>query len=86
VPQVPQVTITADGNVLAIPNTPVYFTNLNGYFECNHYQVYGPMTDKSVLKATSNNPDVKISVSKIVDGRATIKCTYKGKEKVFLIN
>jgi hypothetical protein len=86
VPQVPQVTITADGNVLTIPNTPVYFTNLNGYFECNHYQVYGPMTDKSVLKATSNNPDVKISVSKIVDGRATIKCTYKGKEKVFLIN
>ncbi|MCR4559568.1 MAG: hypothetical protein K5685_05775, partial [Bacteroidales bacterium] len=86
VPQVPQITITVDGNVLTIPEKPVYFTNFNGYTECNHYQVYGPMTDKSDLKATCNNPEVKISVSKIVEGRATIKAVYKGLEKVFLIN
>ena len=86
VPQVPQVEIVADGNKLTIPDQPIYFTNLNGYFECNHYQVYGPLTDNSTLKVTSNNPNVKITVSKIVDGRATVKCTYNGKEKVFLIN
>lgn len=86
VPQVPQITITVDGNVLTIPEKPVYFTNFNGYTECNHYQVYGPMTDKSDLKATCNNPEVKITVSKIVEGRATIKAVYKGLEKVFLIN
>ncbi|MBR4265129.1 MAG: hypothetical protein IKQ46_03645 [Bacteroidales bacterium] len=86
VPQVPQIEIVADGNKLTVPETPVYFTNFNGYFECNHYQVYGPLTDKSDLKVTSNNPEVKITVSKIVDGRATAKAVYKGKEKVFLIN
>ena len=86
VPQVPQIEIVADGNKLTIPDQPVYFTNLNGYYECNHYQVYGPLTDNSTLKVTSNNPAVKITVSKIVDGRATAKCVYNGKEKVFLIN
>ncbi len=86
VPQVPHIEIVADGNKLTIPEQPVYFTNLNGYYECNHYQVYGPLTDNSTLKVTSNNPAVKITVSKIVDGRATAKCVYNGKEKVFLIN
>ena len=86
VPQVPQIEIVADGNKLTIPDQPVFFTNYNGYYECNHYQVYGPLTDKSTLKVTSNNPNVKITVSKIVDGRATAKCEYNGKEKVFLIN
>ncbi|MBQ3656275.1 MAG: hypothetical protein II956_05415 [Bacteroidales bacterium] len=86
VPKTPQMKITVDGNVLTIPTTPVYFTNFNGYTECDHYQVYGPMTDKSDLKATCDNPDVKITVSKIVEGRATVKAVYNGKEKVFLIN
>lgn len=86
VPQTPQMTISVDGKVLTIPSEPVYFTNFNGYTECDHYQVYGPMTDKSDLKATCNNPEVKITVSKIVEGRATVKAVYKGKEKVFLIN
>ncbi len=86
VSKVPQLTIAVDGNILTIPETPVYFTNFNGYFEANHYQVYGPMTDKSTLKVSCDNPEVKISVSKIVEGRATVKAVYKGKEKVFLIN
>ena len=86
VPQTPQMTISVDGKVLTIPSEPVYFTNFNGYTECNHYQVYGPMTDKSDLKATCNNPEVRITVSKIVEGRATVKAVYNGKEKVFLIN
>ena len=86
VPQVPQIEIVADGNKLTIPDQPVFFTNFNGYYECNHYQVYGPLSDNSTLKVTSNNPAVKITVSKIVDGRATAKCVYNGKEKVFLIN
>ena len=86
VPKVPQIEIVADGNKLTIPDQPVFFTNFNGYYECNHYQVYGPLTDNSILKVTSNNPAVKITVSKIVDGRATAKCVYNGKEKVFLIN
>ena len=29
---------------------------------------------------------VEFSISPIVDGRATVKARYKGKEKIFLIN
>jgi hypothetical protein len=83
---VPQVTITADGTRLNIPMKPVFFTNLNGYTEADHYQVYGRLNDKSVLKATASDPSVKFEISKIVEGRATIKATYNGKTKIFLIN
>ena len=61
-------------------------TNLNGYTEADHYQVYGRLNDKSVLKATASDPSVKFEISKIVEGRATIKATYNGKTKIFLIN
>ena len=85
-PQVPQVTIMADGQKLVIPSTPVRFTNLNGYTDQTRYQVYGKLTDSSKIIATSNNPSVKFEVSPIVEGRATIKATYNGLTKIFLIN
>ena len=86
-PQVPQVTITIDGQALVIPQNPIWFTNLNGYAEANHYQVYGKLSDKDyVIKASSNIPGVKFEISKIVEGRATVKATYNGKTKVYLIN
>lgn len=83
---VPQVTITVDGHKLNIPERPLMATNQNGYTECNHYQLYGPLKDHSVLKATANSPEVKCEVSRIIQGRATVKCTYQGKQKIFLIN
>ena len=74
-------------------------TNANGYTECNHYQLYAPMKAGSKVEATceiatphsdqrSENavPAVEFSISPIVDGRATVKARYKGKEKIFLIN
>ena len=86
-PQVPQVTITIDGQALVIPQNPIWFTNLNGYAEANHYQVYGKLSDKdNVITASSNIPGVKFEISKIVEGRATVKATYNGKTKVYLIN
>ena len=85
-PQVPKVTIMADGQKLVIPSTPIRFTNLNGYTDQIRYQVFGKLTDSSKLTATSNNPQVKFEVSKIVEGRATIKATYQGLTKIFLIN
>ena len=85
-PVVPSVTITLDGKPLRLPDTPLHSNNDNGYTDATRYQVYGPLKEGSVLKATSNNPDVRCEVSRIVEGRATVKCTYKGKEKVFLIN
>ena len=82
----PEVIITVDGQPLALPVTPIYSSNANGYTECNHYQVYAPIKANSVVKAISSNPEVKFQVSPITDGRATIRATYQGKEKVFLIN
>ena len=48
--------------------------------------MYGKLTDGSKIIATSNNPKVKFEISPIVEGRATVKATYDGLTKIFLIN
>ena len=85
-PVVPQVNIEVDGQKLVMPTTPIRFTNLNGYTDQTRYQVYGKMSDNSNIVATSDVPEVKFEISKIVEGRATIKATYNGLTKIFLIN
>ena len=85
-PVVPQITITADGKQLNVPTTPIRCSNANGLTDQIRYQVYGPLTDNSALKVTASEPDVKCEVSRIVDGRATVKCTWHGLEKIYLIN
>ena len=86
VPAVPQITIKADGKQLTIPATPIRSTNANGYTDLTRYQVYAPLKAGSKLEATSDVAGVQISVSPITEGRATVKATYKGMEKIFLIN
>ena len=84
---VPLISIMADGKELTIPNEPVRSTNANGYTELTRYQVYAPLKADSKLEATTTHPkDVHIVISPVVDGRATVKATYQGKEKIFLIN
>ena len=85
-PVVPQVTITVDGKQLIMPTTPIRSTNLNGYTDLFHYQVYGPLKDNSVIKATASDPAVKCTVGAITNGRSVVKATYKGIEKIYLIN
>ena len=87
-PVVPEVTISVDGQKLNIPAQPIMSTNQNGYTECNHYQLYAPLKAGSKVQATCDNTpkDVKFEISPVVAGRATVKATYKGKEKIFLIN
>jgi len=85
-PVVPQITISVDGTNLVIPREPLLSTNQNGYTENNHYQTYAKMNDKSVIKVSASTPEVKYVIGKINDGRATVKCTYNGVTKVFLIN
>ena len=82
----PQLTITADGKKLNIPSTPIRFNNQNGYADQIRYQVYGPLTAGTKLEAKANVPGVKVEVSPIVEGRATVKATYNGQAKIFLIN
>ena len=88
VPFVPKVTITADGKPLMIPTTPVRFTNQNGYPDQIRYQLYAPLKEGSKLEATCEQAPnaVKFEISPIVEGRATIKATFRDKTKIFLIN
>ena len=85
-PVVPTVTITVDGKQVRLPNIPERSSNTNGYTDYSHYQVYAPVKANSVIKATASDPAVSIKVSQIVDGRASVRCTYKGLEKIYLIN
>ena len=85
-PVVPTVSILVDGKALAMPTGPIFSTGDNGLMDLTHYQVYAPLTDRSVIKATANGGNVDIQIGKITDGRATIRCTYNGKEKIYLIN
>ena len=87
IPVVPQVTITADGKKLSIPQSPIMSTNQNGYTKCDHYQLYAPLKAGAKVQATCENAKaVKFEVSPVVDGRATVKATYQGQTKYFLIN
>ena len=85
-PRVPEVTITADGQKLNIPERPMMSTNANGYTECNRYQLYGLLKAGSKIEAKTNAAGVKFEVSPVVEGRATVKATYNGQTKIFLIN
>ena len=90
-PVVPQVTITVDGQRLNIPEQPIMATNQNGYTETNHYQLYAPLKASSKIETTvqevgGKRPDVTFEVSPVTEGRATVKATYQGRQKVFLIN
>ena len=86
IPVVPTVNITVDGKALQLPATPIYTSNTNGYTDCTNYQVYAPLKKGSTLQATASDPAVKIEVSPVVEGRATVRCTYQGKTKTYLIN
>ena len=64
----------------------MYATNDNGYMEATNYQAYAPLKANSVIKATANDPAVKIEVGKVSNGRAVVTATYKGQTKTYLIN
>ena len=69
-----------------MPATPIRCSNANGLTDQIRYQVYGPVQDGSKLEVKASDPSVKIRVSPIVEGRATVTCSYRGLEKIYLIN
>ena len=83
---VPTVSISVDGHELAIPSEPIHSNNANGLTEARTYQLYAPVQASSVVSVKVSDPVVKTEVGKLVDGRATVRCTYNGQTKVFLIN
>lgn len=85
-PVVPTVTISVDGRELTIPADPLYSTNENGYTEVNRYQTHAPLQKGSVIKVNASHPGVKVEVSPVIDGRASVRCTWQGQDKIYLIN
>ena len=85
-PVVPTVTITVDGKEIKLPTAPMFSTNDNGFMMANNYQAYAPLNDNSVIKATASDPTVTFQIGSISNGRATVKCTYKGQTKNYFIN
>ncbi len=85
-PAVPTVQISVDGQALAVPATPIRCSNANGLTDQIRYQVYGPVRDGSKLEIKASDPAVQVEVSPIVAGRATVRCSYNGLEKIYLIN
>ena len=86
VPVVPTINITVDDQQVKLPTSPIFVTNENGYMDCTNYQAYAPLKAGSVIKATASDPAVKIEIGPIADGRATVRATYQGKTKTYLIN
>ena len=85
-PRVPQVTITVDGKQLNIPDTPIRSTNANGLTDAAHYQLYAPMKAGANIEVKASDPSVTYTISTGTEYRATVKATYKGQTKTFLIN
>ncbi len=85
-PRVPQVTITVDGKQLNIPDTPIRSTNANGLTDAAHYQLYAPMKAGAKIEVKASDPSVTYTISTGTEYRATVKATYKGQTKTFLIN
>ena len=91
-PLPPVVDIRMNGRLLILPQTPTRMTNANGILSYNEYDVMAPLAagerQTPVITATSDNPDVQISVlqpSSLQD-RAYVKCTYKGQSKNYTIH
>ena len=85
-PEVPAVSLFADGKRLAVPATPIRCSNANGLTDQIRYQVYAPLHEGSVLTATASDPSVQCEVGPIVNGRATVTCTWNGLKKIYLVD
>ncbi len=90
-PIVPTLNISVNGKSIDIPKTPIRSTNANGIVGYDQYQVSYKVPDASTgvptVTASSNNPDVKITViqSEILPGKAIVKFDYKGVVKTYNI-
>lgn len=90
-PAAPAVSIQVDGKDVELPSTPVRSTNENGYTGYDQYaadyNVPGNTANVPTVTASSNNPDVKVSVTQaeVMNGKATVKFDYKGVVKTYTI-
>lgn len=90
-PEVPVVTIQADGKKLEMPATPVRSTNANGITDYGRYEVVCHVPEgKNTLPgitAYSDNPDVRIDIRqpRSMDDCAEVRCDYHGMVKTYAV-
>jgi arabinoxylan arabinofuranohydrolase len=87
-PVAPVVSIAVNGKKIELPTTPVRSTNANGISGYDIYQATYQLpagTSLPAVTATSNNPNVKVSVTQAVSrsGKAVVKFDYKGVVKTY---
>ena len=87
-PVVPAVSIAVNGKTLDLPATPVRSTNANGITGYDIYQTTYQLPAGSavpVATASSNNPNVKVSITQADSrtGKTVVKFNYKGVVKTY---
>ncbi|MGV3704316.1 MAG: hypothetical protein ACO1NU_02965 [Arcticibacter sp.] len=88
-PVVPEVKIAVNGQQVDLPSIPVRSTNANGITGYDVYEAKYKMPASSTAKpkvtASSNNKDVKITVTQAdsASGKATVQFDYKGMVKTY---
>lgn len=91
-PRTPKLTITVNGNEVALPTKPVFSTNDNGLTELDQYEVRhtltGKNTKKAKVKASADMKGVKIDIAQPDESNGTAKVTfdYLGKKKTYTIH
>lgn len=90
-PVVPTVSISVNGTAIEVPPTPVRSTNANGItgydlYETT-YKLPASATATPVVSASSDNRDVKISITQAESntGTAVVKFDYKGVVKTYRV-
>lgn len=84
---VPTVEISVNGAAMTMPKTPIRSTNQNGYTDVSHYQVTcETITDNDKVTAKASSNDVRIEIQQPKNGTAIVTATYKGKQKIYIVN
>jgi hypothetical protein len=88
-PVVPTISIAVNEKPIDVPKTPVRSSNANGIvgydvYEAT-YKIPSGATGIPVLSASSNNPEVKVTVvqAQSASGKAVVKFDYKGVVKTY---
>lgn len=88
IPEIPVVSITADGQELALPTMPVAATAENGYTSNSHYHLSVRNTDKTKFPefaASSSNKNVKFRIDKLSQDEVVVAANYNGIVKTYHI-
>ncbi|WP_432713581.1 hypothetical protein [Pedobacter sp.] len=90
-PVPPVVNITVNGKTIELPNTPLRSTNDNGLTDYANFEVSYKVDAASsaipLVKATSNNPAVKVSIKQATSrtGTAEVTFDFNGVTKIYKV-